>query len=163
MINIDRAWDYFADSDFIRLIRESNKANQIFLKCPVTNDIALNHLQELASDLMFVAIVESQDDLTACLTYDQINLIGLELVIRKTDSDLLDVEWQGQLTSQGYLVVVNAEKLGADTHLYNNLSDDQALLLGGELAWGQMLKQGANAIITDWPNFLNDYRQDLKK
>lgn len=158
LVNIDRAWAYFGDEAFIDIIRNSGKADQLLFKSQVEEG-PLQALNQVDLPLNYMAIIHSQDQVDQVAQYENIHLVGFELIVKGEANDLMDTAWRQALLDQGYLLTVNSEKLGKQPHLYMDYSDQEALL--GEAGfgiWETMLSHGTNAFITDWPNFMADFR-----
>ncbi|MDG5113035.1 hypothetical protein [Companilactobacillus pabuli] len=59
------------------------------------------------------------------------------------------------------MLLSNSIKLNDETVLFSGLDDNLALLEGPKSSWNSILKTGINAIQTDWPDILYQYRQTL--
>lgn len=159
LVNIDRAWAYFSDDAFIGLIQDSGKADQLLFKTQVETG-PLEALNQLDEPLNYMAIIQNRDQLAELSQYDQVRLVGLELIVKGKANNLVDSNWRQDLLAKNYLLTVNSEKLGKQPHLYLDLSDESALLSeAGYGVWEDMLQHGSNAFITDWPNFMADFRR----
>ncbi|MDK6233522.1 glycerophosphodiester phosphodiesterase family protein [Aerococcus sp. UMB10185] len=163
LVNIDRAWAYFGDEAFIDIIRNSGKADQLLFKSQVEEG-PLQALNQVNLPLNYMAIIHSQAQVEEVVKYDSIHLVGFELIVKGQTNDLMDSAWRQDLLEKGYILTVNSEKLGKQPHLYLDYSDQEALLgETGYEVWRAMLGHGTNAFITDWPNFMADFRSQGKK
>ncbi|UUX33887.1 glycerophosphodiester phosphodiesterase family protein [Fundicoccus culcitae] len=166
LINVDRAWNYYGDNKFFDIIHASGKVAQLFIKARFGQIENIKKLNMMDTNIAFVPIIESQEEYYQIVNdCPNLNIIGVELVIKEKNNNLLEAHWLSNLSKEGLLVVANAEHLGVENPLHYGLTDDTSLFEGEDIAWGQMLEDGANAIITHWPIFLNQYRDErlLKK
>lgn len=158
LVNLDRSWNYWQEPAFFDLLRASGKTQQLLLKSPIQDTF----LERLTQQFMYMPIVTSVADLTVLANYPDIHLVGLELIVKSADSELLEThrikEWQ----AQGLLLLANSENLGEDFLLFAHLDDDRSLFQSYDESWGQMLRYGINVIQTDWPHFLKEYRQTVE-
>lgn len=161
LINIDRSWFYFDDLNYINILRNSNKIDQMFLKSPVEEKY-LEELNKLDFKVPFIPIVKKKEDLDTVLKYKNINTIGVEVIANSENHELFDCEWLLDLENKGYIILANSINLGVGYPLFANLTDDQALTETSTDPWGKMLDMGVNAIQTDWPNFLAEYRRKFE-
>ncbi len=91
-MNIDRSWNYFSDKEFLDILEESGKSNQLSIKCRM-NEKYFEDLNEMNAKISFVPIFERQSDLEIVLSYENIKTIGIESVMTESDSVLLDMDW----------------------------------------------------------------------
>lgn len=160
LVNIDRSWDYWGEPDFFRILKNSGKADQLVLKSPVRKKY-LELLAKNGPEFHYIPILKTRNEFQFVQLYEQIDMIGVEIVTEQLDSELLDPIWLSELKEKKYLIIANAENLGADFNLFGKLTDQEALLKGGD--WGEIIQTGVNCIQTDWPNFLSEYRRKLIK
>ena len=158
LVNLDRSWNYWQELAFFDLLRGSGKNEQLLLKSPIQDTF----LESLTPEFMYMPIVTAIADLAFLANYPDIHLVGLELIAKSADSELLEPNRIKQWQEQGLLLLANSEKLGEDFLLFAHLDDDKALFQSYEDSWGQMLRYGINVIQTDWPHFLNEYRQAVE-
>lgn len=160
LVNIDRSWDYWDDSHFFDLLKQSGKSNQLVLKSPVDDDV-LRLFSQNGKGFYYIPITKTVEEYERVASYADIQMIGAELIVEQLNSELLDTHWLNKVKEKGQFTVANAENLGESFHLFAGLSDDTALFEDGH--WDSFLKAGIDVIQTDWPMFLNDYREQLKK
>lgn len=162
LVNIDRSWHYWEDKSFFSLIHNSGKSKSLLLKSPVNNRW-LTSFERNAGDLAFMPIVKSHEDVISVLGYDNLNTVGMELVVKSVDSELLDKNFIKILKNHGFFLMANAEKLGENFNLFANFDDDMALLDSLNSGWDAFISRNIDVIQTDWPNFLTDYRIKIEK
>lgn len=160
LVNIDRSWAYWSDPTFFDLLKASGKADQLVLKSPVKDEKLLEHLANYSEGIAFMPIVYNVNDIYKVLTYPQINLIGIEWIIKSREQALAHLEYFDDFRQAGFILMANAENLGESFNLFAKLDDDAAVLGEPEAVWGQMYDWGFDMIQTDWPNFLASYRQN---
>lgn len=156
LINVDRSWKYWDDPAFVEIIKSSGKLDQLIFKSPVDARF-LEEINSWKLDALYMPILKKQEELNLVLKYDQIKVIGLELIIADPECSSFDNNWIHNV-SETYLIMVNAEDLGEKHHLFGRLTDSLAILADPNDAWGEMVKMGASIIQTDWPHFLEKYR-----
>ena len=105
-------------------------------------------------------IVYSMDELRKVLTYDKINIVGVEAIAPTADSEMIDSENLKWIREQGLYIWVNSINLGRGHELSGTYNDDVALSKGPDTAWGILMDRGCNVIQTDWPSQLASYRND---
>lgn len=160
LVNLDRSWHYWTDPDFFTILKQSDKQEQIVLKSPVQVDF-LDHLAMQNDQWQYIPIVSDRQEIELVQSYRDIHTIGIEFVMSSMESTLLDEAYVQQLHDEHLLIVANAENLGISFNLFGGLTDDQALF--DDKIWEKFLKAGVDIIQTDWPNFLSDYREKVRK
>src|SRR5699024_11213937 len=128
------SWHYWEDKSFFSLIHNSGKSKSLLLKSPV-NNTWLTSFGKNAGDLAFMPIVKSHEDVISVLGYDNLNTVGMELVVISVDSELLDKNFIKTLKNHGFFLMANAEKLGENFNLFANFDDDMALLDSLNSGW----------------------------
>lgn len=161
-LNIDRTWDYWGDPKFFEILEKSGKKKQFILKSPAKVEF-LEQLNEANTGIAYVPISFDQDDFNRVDEYENINLIGVDMRIDHLNNHpLLESNWLNKLLAREMMIIANSEHLGREYRMFDVL-DDTAAIVGSETyVWDIMLKYGINVIKTDWPNFVNAYRESLK-
>lgn len=155
LINIDRAWDYF--NEVFELVEKLSMEKQVILKAREQDDV-IDVLKNQKTKLMFMPIIRNTKSLEKYLD-DEINLVAVEILFDNEENELISEEFKNYLKEKNILIWINSIKLD-NTQLHNfaaNHSDDEALLNNGS-AWKWILEQNASIIQTDWPHFLNKFR-----
>ncbi len=163
IVNIDRTSDYWDDEALFDILIKSGKKELLFLKAPAEPK-SLELLNEANVNIPFVAIAYEQADFERVKSYENIRLIGVDLRIDDLNHhSLLESNWINKLIHQDMMIIANSEHLGREYKLFDVL-DDTAAILGSETyVWSIMRKYGVNVIKTDWPNFVNDYRNRIRE
>ena len=159
LVNIDRSWKYWEDESFFALLKQSGKEKQVMLKSPVKKEF-LDRFSKHGSHLFYMPIIHKAEEWTFVQSYDQIKTIGAELIVEHLTSPFLkDQSWLKESTEKRIIKVANAEKLGKDFNLFGGESDDVALF--NKDKWVAFLDAGVDIIQTDWPYFLNIFREKM--
>lgn len=159
LVNIDRSWLYWSDPEFFRILHRSQKAQQLVLKSPVHEEQWLEQFAKHAQGIAYMPIVFHVEEVYKVLAYPQINLLGIEWIIKSQQQALSSLEHFDDFRQAGLILMANAETLGESFNLFAKLDDDVALLENPDKVWGQIFDWGFDMIQTDWPNFLANYRQ----
>lgn len=109
---------------------------------------------------MYMPIVYNMEELRKVLTYDNINIVGVEAIAKTADSEMIDPENLKWIREQGLYIWVNSINLGRGHELSGTYNDDVALSEGPDAAWGVLMDRGYNVIQTDWPSLLASYRDE---
>lgn len=161
VLNIDRSWDYWDDPYFFELLERSGKKKQFILKSPANVEF-LDKLNAMNPGIAYVPIAYDQADFYRAEAYENINLVGVDLRIEYLNNhSLLQTNWLNKLLGRNLLIIANSEHLGREFRMFDILDDTAAIVSSETYVWDIMLKYGINVIKTDWPNFVNDYRQRL--
>lgn len=161
LVNMDRSWKYWEDETFFDLLRNSGKEKQLILKSPVKK-VFLDNLSKQNAPFFYIPIIQKVEEWTQVQTYKQLNTVGAELVVSHLNSFFLrEPSWLKDTMGQKLVTVANAEKLGSPFLLFGGKSDDVALFQKEK--WEAFLDAGIDIIQTDWPYFLDLYRQQVKK
>lgn len=160
LINLDRSYFYFDDVDFFKILEESGKTSQIFLKAPDKNGY-LESLNKMNVDIPFVAVISNPQTYYKILeNYSNIKIIGVEYISSSKEPSKKELEFFSELKNYGKIVLANSINLGKDRNLFYGLYDDDAVLDNPDEIWGKMIDYGVNMIQTDFPYFLNQFRNN---
>lgn len=160
LINIDRAWRGDLQKTLNVMSRHPHIIHQAVIKTPVEDEY-LEILDKHPDKFMYMPIVYSIDELKKVLTYENINVVGAEIIAHTCDHELYTQEAIDWIHSLGLYVWVNAIVLSnKEKHiLYGSLNDDKAIENPDE-NWGALMDRGVDIIQTDWPIILKTYRDD---
>lgn len=163
LFNIDRAWEKL-DVLFPLLDKYHHALNQMLFKSPVKEEV-LQFLDQYETKYMYMPIIYKLEDLEILAKYNNINVVGFEVIIRNENSDFLKNNFLENLTKQGYFIWLNAITLGDGPKwsLTNFYNDDNSLFKGVEYGWEKLLDYNAQVIQTDWPYLLKEYRDSYFK
>ncbi len=153
MINVDRSWFYWKET--IAMIDKCEMQDHVLLKAPAMPE-RLQELQESGSNVMFMGIVKSMDEVAMMKSYD-INLVALELIFDNLQHELVLPEQMEQFKNEGLYTWVNAIDLGDRFNLSGGLTDTLAIEESQADNWGKLIDMGFDIIQTDWPAILASY------
>ncbi len=118
----------------------------------------LDFFQTCPVKYMYMPIAYSMEEVRQVLAYDNINVVGVEVIAKSADSEMFAEENLRWLREQGLYVWINSITLSDHHILSGTYDDDMALRLGPDSAWGVLMDRGCNVIQTDWPAQLSAYR-----
>ncbi|WP_119317678.1 glycerophosphodiester phosphodiesterase family protein [Companilactobacillus formosensis] len=160
LINIDRSWEYW--ETFLPFLDNYSEMHEYFvLKSPPKREY-LRQLSNHHIKYLYFPIITDLKQLEILEEFPDLNLVGLEIIeplegkFRLIDSPKIDA-----YRCKDLMLLSNSIKLNDRTKLFSGLDDNVALLEGPQFSWESILKTGINAIQTDWPDILNQYRQTL--
>lgn len=160
LINIDRAWDFWPE--LLEMLDKHEMLDQLILKGPVSQE-TLDFFDNCENKYMFMPIIYSVQEIDTVLSYSNINLVGMELIVRTDNDPLFQNEVIERLHQHNLFVWANAITLDDDTVLYGGLDDDTSIIQSPDLGWGKIIEKHIDVIQTDWPSLLSPYRNERLK
>ncbi|MBO5338265.1 MAG: glycerophosphodiester phosphodiesterase family protein [Clostridia bacterium] len=153
-INVDKFW---TDIEGITAeIRKAGVEKQVIVKTH-TDEESLAKVEKYASDLMFVPLVRSKDDITENLLKRNINLIGVEILFRNDDEECISDEYIESMHDKGLLIWANSIIYNEDDIVNGYHSDDASLTDSPDKGWGWLIDKNVDFIQTDWLLMLKNY------
>lgn len=146
-INVDKFWTDIPG--ITSVIRKTGVEKQVIVKTAM-KDKYLAQLKEYASDLMFMPIVKSKDEITDKLCEQGINCIGAEVIFKDLSESVASKEYIDHMHSKGRLVFVNTIVYDYKSILAADLTDDRAVSGEADEVWGKLAQMGFDIIQTDW-------------
>lgn len=158
LFNIDRSWNYLETLHGV-MKKYPEAVHQAIIKTPV-NEKYLDFFQNCETKYMYMPIARSMEEVKKVLSYDKINVVGVEAIISSEEADLFQDEAIRWIREQGLFFWANVITLGSNPGhgLYAGYEDDLALLENPDLSWGKLIDKGINVLQTDWPLQLSRYR-----
>lgn len=160
LINIDRAWDIWPE--LLETLGKYNMQKQIILKSPVLKE-NLKFLNQHETKYMFMPIIRSLEEIEIVLNYENINLVGMELIVDSESHELFQDDVIARLHNMNLFVWANALNLGNEIMLFAGLDDDTSLIHNPDQGWGRLFEKKIDIIQTDWPSLLATYRRLRKE
>lgn len=128
LFNIDRSWPILAETH--ELLKDyPHVVKQAIIKTPVKDEY-LEFFQNCPVKYMYMPIVYNMEELRKVLTYDNINIVGVEAIAKTADSEMIDPENLKWIREQGLYIWVNSINLGRGHELSGTYNDDVALSEG---------------------------------
>jgi glycerophosphoryl diester phosphodiesterase len=155
LINIDRAWDIWPE--LLETLDKHNMQKQILLKSPVLKE-SLQFLNQYKTKYMFMPIVYSLEEIEIVLNYENLNLVGMELIADSESHPLFQDDVIERLHNMKLFVWANAINLDNEIVLFARLDDDTSLIHNPDQGWGRLFEKKIDIIQTDWPSLLATYR-----
>ena len=159
-INLDRCWDYFPEA--IPLVRERKMEEQIIIKSAPKMEI-LKAVEEVASDIIYMPIINQEDTCSEIIEKMNINYWGAELLFKNMDAATAQPEYLEMMKSKGRKLWGNSIIYNYRTQLSAGYSDDTSLTVGPDEGWGKLADMGFDLIQTDWPGMVYSYLNETGK
>lgn len=156
LINIDRAWDFFPE--VCELLIQEEVVQQIILKGPLTSEI-IAYLSEHSTKFMFMPKIEDLEQLQMLSSYQDINIVGVEIKVPTENSYFFKKEHIAKIKKNNLFVWINALTIDDEKKLFAGKDDNLSITQNAENGWGVLLEKGADVIQTDWPSLLLKYKK----
>jgi glycerophosphoryl diester phosphodiesterase len=159
LLNIDRAYFYFDDPTLFDILKSSGKSEQFFLKSPTTEKY-LTNFSENGEGFHFIPIIANPTEFELYQKYAaHIQTIGYEMLFKTVDEMNDSQKLFTEIKEKNQFVMANAIHLGTAFTLTGGLTDDGALF-NNNADWATLVSGRITAIQTDWPEFLDKYREE---
>lgn len=155
LFHLDRSWPWWPD--LLTVLDELNMQQQLVLKSPAEAQ-HLEVLRRHPTKYPYIPICRTPAQAHQHLDDPELNTVGVELLAEDPASPFLDPDVIAGLRARGVFTLVNAEVLTTGAALFAGYDDEVSVLTGPQAGWGPMLDLGVDAIQTDWPWLLRDYR-----
>lgn len=153
-INVDKFWTDI--KGIANIIYQCGVENQVIIKTPA-EERYFREIEEVASDMMYMPLVEQQDDITEILLSRNIRYIGVEAIFKDMNNEVASQKYISSMHQKGLLVWANTIVYDERAVISGKFTDDVSLEKGGDAGWGKIIKQGFDFIQTDWVLLLKDY------
>lgn len=160
LLNLDRSWDDW--NTLLPYLDQFDMADQIILKSPV-NQSCLSILEQHPVKYPYMPIIKKLDEIDEVLSYQNINLTGMELIAKDKDSVFFQDNIIRDIKERKLFIWLNAIVLNHKDVLYAKYDDDQSIIKGPAYGWGELVEKGCDIIQTDWPSLLDNYRKEISK
>ncbi|KRK80446.1 glycerophosphodiester phosphodiesterase family protein [Companilactobacillus nodensis] len=158
-LNIDRSWNYW-DTFLPELDKYTDMHEYFVLKSPVKREY-LEKLNNHSIQYQYFPIVSNLKELEIINDYPNINIVGFEILEDTDNFEFIQSKEFVEYYKNDYMFLIDSIKLNDKTDLFGGLDDNMALLTGTDQSWDKILRFNVNAIQTDWPDILNEYRENL--
>lgn len=157
-INVDKFW---TDVEGIsKEIRRAGVENQVIVKT-YTDMESLMKVKEFASDFMFIPMVRETDDITDKLIEMGINIVGVEVLFKDENAEIISDEYIKKMHDRGILIWTNSIIYNEKDVISAYHTDDISLTKSVDLGWGWLVKKNVDFIQTDWLLPLKLYLESL--
>lgn len=159
LFNIDRSWWFLPSVDSI-MQKHPNRIRQAIIKTHA-DDESLSFFSACPRKYMYMPIVSSIEEEEKALRAENINMVGMELIVTDLEDSLISRENIRMLREQGLYVWINTITLGTkEKHVLSaKLDDDASIESNPDDNWGFFLERGVNVLQTDWPLLMDEYRR----
>ncbi|MFZ0530707.1 MAG: glycerophosphodiester phosphodiesterase family protein [Propionicimonas sp.] len=156
LFNIDRSW--WRWPNLLMALDGLYMAHQLLMKCPAWEEAALQRLREFRVKFPFVPICATPDDVYRTVNDPAINTVGVELITTTPHSPWFSPSVIEEFQSMGVFVFVNTVTLNTGIPLFGGLDDELAISTSPQVAYRPVFELGVNAVQTDWPALVRDFR-----
>lgn len=156
LFNIDRSW--WRWPNLLKALDGLYMAHQLLMKCPAWEDDALVRLRGFEVKFPFVPICSSLEDVYRVVNDPELNTVGAELITDSRQHPWFSASVIDEIRSLGVFVFVDTVTLTTGIPLFGGLDDELALSASPDAAYGPILDLGVDAVQTDWPAIVRDYR-----
>ena len=162
LFNVDRSWGKLQET-FALLKKYPHTIQQALMKAPAKAEL-LDQYESEPTKFMFMPIINKLADIDLVLSYENINLVGFELIAKSEHDSLWQDALIKELHKKGYFVWYNAITLsGLEKHIMTaGYGDDRSIKQGFDKGWGVLLDKDVDIIQTDWPELLSRYRDSRR-
>ncbi len=156
LFNIDRSW--WRWPNLLKAVDGLYMAHQLVMKCPAWEKAALQRLRDFSVKFPFVPICQSPEDVYRVVGDPKLNTVGVELITTTSQHPWFSPSVIEEFHSLGLFVFVNTVTLTTGIPLFGGQDDELAISVSPEAAYGPVLGLGVDAVQTDWPAIVRDYR-----
>lgn len=161
IFNLDRAQDHF--ELVFDLIRKYPYILRQGLVKSAVRDNWMEFLDKSDLKVMFMPIVEKEEEIEKALSYKNINIVGFECIFRNEQSKFWQDEFIEEMHRQGYFLWANPITLCDNDFLTAGYNDDKSVKESFDKGWGKLIDKGYDVFQTDWVDLLSKYRDSRKK
>ena len=153
-INVDKFWTDVAGIS--EEIRKAGVEKQVIVKT-YTDEESLQKVAKYAPDFMFMAMVWSKDELTDRLIEQGVNVIGMEVLFKEENEEVISDEYINEMHKKKLLVWANSIVYDEKAVISAGHTDDVSLTESGDKGWGWLIDKNVDFIQTDWLLALKKY------
>ncbi|MEA4945413.1 MAG: glycerophosphodiester phosphodiesterase family protein [Propionicimonas sp.] len=157
LLQLDRSW--WRWPQLLRAAATLKMSDQLVMKCPAWEEAALERLREFPTKYPLIPICSSPDDVYRTVGDPQLNTVGVELITTTERSPWFCDSVIEEFHDLGVFSLVSTVTLTTGVPLFGGLDDELAVADSPDTAWGPIFELGIDAIQTDWPWLLRDYRE----
>lgn len=157
IFSLDRSW--WRWPTLLRVLDGLQMPDQLLLKVPSWERAAIDALRQHRTPYPTLAICSTPPELGSLPLRDpMVNLVGVELIAHDEQAPWFDPAVIGGIQRSGLLVWVNSETLTTGIPLFGGYDDARCIAESPTSAWSRLFDLGVDAIQTELPWLLRDYR-----
>jgi len=156
LFTVDRSW--WRWPQLLQALEPLDMAPQLLMKCPAWEEAALHRLRQCRVKYPFMPICANPDDVYRTVGDPDLNTIGVELITTTRQHPWFSPSVIEEFHHLGVFCFVNTETLTTGVPLFGGLDDELAIADSPEAAYGPIFELGVDAIQTDWPWLVRDFR-----
>ncbi len=156
IFNIDRSW--WRWPALLKAMARLGMPDQLVMKCPAWEEAALQRLRESPVKYPFIPICGNPDDVYRTTNDPQLNTVGVELITTTQHHPWFSSSVVEEFHGLGVFCFINTETLTTGVPLFGGLDDELAIAESPDVAYAPIFELGIDAIQTDWPWLVRDYR-----
>ncbi len=160
LFNVDRSW--WRWPQLLKALSSLKMTEQLVMKCPAWEEAALDRLRDFSVKYPFVPICATPDDVYRTIEDPRLNTVGVELITTTDKHPWFCDSVIEEFHDRGVFTMVSSVTLTTGVPLFGGLDDETAIVKGPETAWEPLFELGIDAVQTDWPWLLKDYREQRK-
>ncbi|MFV0453373.1 MAG: glycerophosphodiester phosphodiesterase family protein [Propioniciclava sp.] len=154
---LDRSW--WRWPTLLRVLDGLQMTDQLIVKVPSWEQSAIKALRQHRTPYPTLAICSTPQELSSLPLDDpEVNLVGVELIAHDDESPWLDDTVIDGIRRSGLLVWVNSETLTTGIPLFGGHDDERCVTRSPSAAWSRLFDLGVDAVQTELPWLLRDYR-----
>lgn len=156
LFTVDRSW--WRWPQLLNALESLDMAGQLLIKCPAWEEAALERLRHSRVKFPFMPICANPDDVYRTVGDPQLNTIGVELITTTHHHPWFSPSAMEEFHGLGAFCFVNTETLTTGVPLFGGFDDELAISASPATAFGPIFELGVDAIQTDWPWLVRDFR-----
>jgi len=156
IFNVDRSW--WRWPQLLQSLAGLDMVDQLVMKCPAWEEAALHRLRDFDVKFPFIPICGSPEDVYRTVGDPSINTVGVELITTTQHHPWFSPSVIEEFHGLGVFCFVNTETLTTGIPLFGGHDDELAIQTSPAAAYGPLFDLGVDAIQTDWPWLLRDFR-----
>jgi len=154
---LDRSW--WRWPTLLRVLDSLQMTQQLVLKVPGWEAAAIGRLRHHRTKYPVLAICSTPEEVWALPRGDdEVNIVGVELSAHDDEYRWFAPDAIGELHREGLLAWVNSETLTTGIPLFAGYDDERAVLESPSAAWSRVLTLGVDAVQTELPWVLEQFR-----
>ena len=156
LFTVDRSW--WRWPQLLNALESLDMADQLLIKCPAWEEAALERLRQCRVKFPFMPICATPDDVYRTVADPRLNTVAVELITTTRHHPWFSSSVIDEFHGMGVFTFVNTETLTTGVPLFGGFDDELAISASPEASFGPIFELGVDAIQTDWPWLVRDFR-----